>query len=158
MESAIVPMTKKQAAAEQIDQAIRLWREGFIASAVTLAGAAEGSMPEPQGGTLFGWLKVAGIEALQLPEKQVVAQSLNHVRDWLKHDGLGHEREVTPLEGFFMLARAYSKFIMVYGQDAQTDIMRGMIEEIGNSIRQLVQPFVDALTKLGSISHSAPRP
>lgn len=144
-------MTKKQAVAEQIDQAIRLWREGYIASAVTLAGAAESSMQDPATGeTLFDWLKVAGMESLKLDEKRVVADHLNYVRNWLKHI-CDDDIELKPVEGFLMLARAYSKFIMLYGQDAQTDAMRGMIEEIGSSIRQFLQPFLNMLTKLGSI-------
>lgn len=152
MELHTMQMTKKAAAAEQIDQAIRLWQEGFYASSVTLAGAAESSLPEPGGGTLFGWLKVAGAEALQIPEKQVIAQHLNHVRDWLKHDAPGNERELTPLDGFFMLARAYSKFVMVHGEDAQTEAMCAMIAEIRQSVRQFVQPFVDALKALRAVS------
>jgi len=103
-------------------------------------------MPEPTDGTLFGWLKIAGLEALEIPEKQVISEYLNHTRDWLKHSGgQRDEIEITPVDGFFMLARAYSKFIMVYGHDAQTDTMRCAIDEIRSSVRRFIQPFLEAI-------------
>ena len=142
-------MTIQQSATEQIDQAIRLWREGYIASAVTLAGAAEGAIPAPPhpDETLFEWLKAAGVATYNISEKRVVAHHLNSVRDWLKHGGI-NTLEVKPLEGGVMLMRALTKFYMVYGHDARTDAMRSLESEIQAEIRKITEPILGMLSQL----------
>ena len=143
-------MTKRDAAAEQIDQAIRLLREGYLASAVTLAGAAEDSMPATSEATLFHWLKSNGAEVLGVTESAVVSKYLNFARDWLKHDRPEAEIDLAPAESLFMIARAWSKFIMVYGESAQTEIMIEAAAQMSGSIQGYLKPLSDALTRLGS--------
>jgi hypothetical protein len=138
-------ITRQEAAAEQIDQSIRLWREGYWASAVTLAGAAEEGLPPPEAQTLFAWLRLVGANALQIDGAEVADKHLNRARNWLKHQRLEDEVEITALDGFAMIVRAVSKFSQVYGEDAQTPTMVDFFDEIRGALREIAKPFIELL-------------
>src|SRR5687768_11441963 len=72
----VVKLTREMAAAEQIHGAIRAFRAGEFASAVTLSLAAEGQLPDGDRPHLRSMVR---------KQDDVVAKKMNAVRDWLKH-------------------------------------------------------------------------
>jgi hypothetical protein len=109
-------VSKQDAASEQIDQAIRSFFAGLVASAVTLAGAAESSLPAPEDpdSSLFCVLKTEGAKR-GLLEKDIIKLT-NEVRDWPKHDK-PHLSEIDLQEAHavIMILRAYTKFTAAFG-------------------------------------------
>ena len=120
-------VTKPQAVGQLIDGAIRAEQAGDHVCAVTLAGAAEGAMPEPGIDHLFKITRDTMIGYAEeglgpLTEKQVVSM-LNAERDWLKHSNAEQPDEMEIRGGFMQILRAVSKFYVVYGTDAETQTM-----------------------------------
>jgi hypothetical protein len=112
------PMTKMEAALEQIDAAIADFHAGRYACAITLAGAAEGQIIHPEPDHVWAKLKEkvpAGVD------KKQWLQTLNETRDWLKHatERLGDERHIEEFDCVFMLIRASSKFVGRYAKSSK---------------------------------------
>ena len=76
----MVELSKKEAAAQQIDGAISHFFSGETVCAVTLAGAAEASMPEPDSsaGFVLGKVRSDGPEKTTMSERKIVSE-LNDV-------------------------------------------------------------------------------
>jgi hypothetical protein len=125
-------VTKLQAVGQLIDGAIRAEETGDYACAITLAGAAEGAMPEPDGKHLFKvtrdtFIGYAEEGLAPMTEKQVVSM-LNGERDWLKHYNSNQPKEIELKGGFQAVLRAVSKFYAVYGLEAETPTMARYFE------------------------------
>jgi hypothetical protein len=112
--------TRQLAALFQIHGAIKLFHKGEFECSVTLAGAAEGILPDDfQNISLYKILR----------ERQMAKSEkldLNFVQNWLKHgkfklkDGKQVELEsmrITPFLAVFSIQRAITKFAAVYGGD-----------------------------------------
>lgn len=115
-------ISRRDATSEQIDQAIHAFFTGLTASPVTLAGAAEASLPDVDV-FMLSVMKTMGSQR-GLSENEVVHR-VNEVRDWLKH----RKPEVPKMEireedAVGMILRAYTKFVAVFGKDAATPLMR----------------------------------
>jgi hypothetical protein len=145
-------IAKREAVAQQIDQAIRLGREGLWASCVTLAGAAESAMPEPEEETVYVWLRRIGAATLQIDATRVANVHLNAARNWLKHSPLDDPMEITPLDAFVMIMRAWSKFLQVFGEDAATETMQSFVAEIADELGTMFRPFFDLARHFTAIS------
>lgn len=135
-------MTKQEAVAEQIDQAIRLCEKDLYASSVTLAGAAEGAMPKPGDDTLFVFLQRLGVEVLQIDATRVANEHLNAARNWLKHPKPNTPMGITAADAFIMVLRAYTKFVQVYGEEAATDTMRWFMDEFREALTKILAPLL----------------
>lgn len=121
-------MTKRDAASEQIDQAIRSFFDDRLATAVTLAGAAEGVLPEPAnpGVALFHLMREKGALRPGPPQwsEKEVADLLNKARNWLKHqDADRSEVHLKEEHAVTMILRAHTKFTSAFGADAATETM-----------------------------------
>lgn len=116
--------SKREVASEQIDHAISSFRDGRYASAVTLAGAGEGVLPNDGNldGALFHLMKALAARR-GITENDIVV-SLNRVRNWLKHDDvLPPEIDIQEEDVVTMILRAYTKFTSLFGDDAATPLM-----------------------------------
>jgi len=112
--------TKKEAAFRQINGAIKLLYEEEYECAATLAGAAEGMLPEDGAEYLFKRLS----ETEPPPEfegKKDWVGWLNATRDWLKHETpqLGKKWHLTEFAVVIMVLRAISKFQWTYYQSTK---------------------------------------
>jgi hypothetical protein len=118
-------LTKRGAAAKQIDQAIGLFFREDYPCAVTLAGAAECCMPDAGPEVLFAMLKTLGQRRYDLSETALVSGYLNRVRNWLKHWEKDQPPEiyVNPEDAAIMALRAYTKFTSLYGTASASDEM-----------------------------------
>ena len=101
-------VSRKQAAVEQIEMAIRLFASKDFACSITLALAAEAQMPKTDDPHVYGRLRAV------LSKK--VADEFNEVRDWLKHfnDDMPEEKDIFAFEVVIALIRATTKFYAVY--------------------------------------------
>jgi hypothetical protein len=123
-------LTRRQAAIAQIEQAIRLFHEGNLASAITLAGAAEGCLsPNVDAKAeffLFELLKEAHAERRGLSERKAVTQ-LNLARDFLKHFDETQPPDtrirLEALDAWIMVVRATSK-LQAIDSNALTPVMK----------------------------------
>lgn len=120
-------VTKQKAVSDLIDGAIRAEQADDHVCAVTLAGAAEGAMPNTDEEHLFQVTRDTMVGYAQeglgpLTQKQVVSM-LNAERDWLKHFNAEQADEMEIRGGFMQILRAVSKFYVVYGNDAETATM-----------------------------------
>lgn len=136
-------MTKQEAAAEMIDQAIECWRSEKHACAITLAGAAEGAMPPVRQGWQFELFQAVNVEMTS--DRKAAIRSLNVERDWLKHDGPDHPPEMDISMSLIYLVRAISKFKAAFGADNATPNMVQFEKEL----RDLAAAIVQALRDLG---------
>lgn len=132
-------LRRREATSEQIDQAIRSFFAGFTASALTLAGAAECSLPEGEDvDDLFRVMKAAGNQR-GLPEKEVVSR-INEVRDWLKHRKPDlSEIDIQEEHAAIMILRAYTKFTSTFGDNA-TPTMRQFEEWFRGKYQDWLHP------------------
>jgi hypothetical protein len=121
-----IMMTKQQAVAAQIDQAMRSHEQQDHASAITLATAAEGAMPPSEAQTLFELIRGLGAERLdEFPRgERDVADWLNREAHWLKHYNNGQPDEMEIPDSLMVILRAVHKYHAVYGRDAETATMR----------------------------------
>ncbi len=103
-------VTKLDAAMRQTAAAIDAFERGAFDIAITLAGAAEGMLPEIEAQPLWRTLR----DHPGLPEeieRKSWIWALNSERDWLKHSttDLGEEIEITRYTASLMLLRALAK-------------------------------------------------
>jgi hypothetical protein len=113
-------ITRQLAALFQIHGAIKLFHKGEFECSITLAGAAEGILPDDlQNISLY---KILRERQTAKPEKL----DLNFVQNWLKHgtfklkDGKQVALEsmrITPFLAVFSIQRAITRFAAVYGGD-----------------------------------------
>jgi hypothetical protein len=121
-----VRVSKREAAEEQIDQAIRSLLTDLFVCAVTLAGAAEDSLPDTERPeeVLVDLMRSHGPGRTGLSQKQLM-QRFNGLRNWLKHHRANlPEVDVQQEDAVFMILRAYTKFTSVFGEKAVTPTMR----------------------------------
>lgn len=137
-------VSKQYVAAEQIDQAIRLLFTNFIVSAVTLAAAAEVSLPDTDnsGGALFELMRDRGVNRTGLSQKELSDQHFNKVRNWLKH----HISDVPEIDvqqenAVIMILRAYTKFTSVFGESAVTATMQDFEAWFRENYQHWLQPM-----------------
>ena len=121
-------MTKEEAVKQLIDGAMRANEAGQHACAITLAGAAEDTMPDPDEKHLFTITRDAftgytEVDGQTMTEKQVV-RFLNAERDWLKHNNDRQPVEMELADSLMWVIRAMSKFHAVYGRNAETPTMQ----------------------------------
>jgi hypothetical protein len=112
-------VSKKEAAARQIDVAIRLFHEGEYESTVTLACAAEGQLGDGDESHLFPRLK--GGRPKQFRDERAWVNFLNQTRDWLKHPTpqLDDTREIAQFEAWVMLVRACTKYHAAFQEESK---------------------------------------
>lgn len=105
-----LPLTKEMAAMRQTHFAILAHEAGNLDAAVTLAGAADGLLPELPTQEIFSRLR-DDPKALAEHNKKDWVQILNYERDWLKHPtpNLSTDITITSLDAGFMIIRAMSK-------------------------------------------------
>lgn len=115
--------TKRDAVEQMIDAAIVAYDSSKYAVTVTLAGAAEGAMPEPEGDHLF---RLSQIAARGYLEPKAINRTLNEARDWLKHFNTAQPSLLNINQGVALsqIVRAMSKFQNLYGFQAETPTMR----------------------------------
>jgi hypothetical protein len=98
-------VSREEAARQQIDMAIRLFRERQFACSITLAMAADGQMPEGDEPSVS-----ARIKGLATDKEQ----NFNTVANWLKHHRPPNELPIYELDAVLALMRATSKFRQAY--------------------------------------------
>ena len=101
-EEVTVDTSKQLASLRQIIAAIEHLHKRELECAITLAGAAEGQLPETAKDYLFRLLK-----------KVFSHDDLNLVRDWLKHQSGPENATITEFEAALMISRAIHKFVAV---------------------------------------------
>lgn len=101
--------SKKESAQRQIEVAIRLFNEGKLDCAITLAAAAEGMLPQTDNPHIFRSLMERASE-LRLDLQ------LNLVINWLKHGGPAETATIEEFEAVLVIARGITKFNAVYHQ------------------------------------------
>lgn len=107
-------LSKRNAAIQQIHSAIDHCEKGQLASAITLAAAAEGMLPATKKDHLIKRINDLGLF------KQL---DMNAVINWLKHDTHYQSVEIQELEAGATIMRAISKFAAVF--DGITPQMKG---------------------------------
>ena len=98
-------ISKRDAANQKIQAAIDHCKKGELAAAITLAAAAEGSLPATDNSHLIKRINDQGLF------KQL---DMNAVINWLKHDTGQEAAELLELEAAATIMRAISKFAAVY--------------------------------------------
>ena len=108
-------LNKISAAQQQLEGSIAEMFLGNWACSITLAGAAEGMLPEPlEKKDVFAVSRDHAVSELKLSQKDAVTQ-LNDKRDWLKHTQSNAPRpslEIDQLDALIMIFRAYSRFVI----------------------------------------------
>lgn len=102
-----ITITKKQAAARQIQAAIFHAENSDFVCAITLAAAAEGVIQNPAKPFLLEQMK----ERLSFNELDY-----NAVINWLKHSHGANEVVITDFEVAIVILRAISKFSAAFGE------------------------------------------
>jgi hypothetical protein len=106
-----VETNKQKASMRQIHAAIDHRHKAEFESAITLAGAAEGVLPETDKPHLFQKIKKM---AESLPEDKSGANKVNTVTNWVKH-GTHETATISEQDVIEVVTRAISKFVAVYG-------------------------------------------
>jgi hypothetical protein len=123
----VVIISKKAAAAQQIETAILLYHKGNVVCATTLCGAAEGCIPQPNGSYLFEERKAffKSVSGGRISEREAVAV-MNEERDWLKHYNTKQpeEMEIDDPTAFNWIGRALTKYVAAYGDADLTGQMK----------------------------------
>lgn len=103
-------LTKQQGAHRQVQAAIVALRDGDFDVAITLAGAAEGMLPEKEDQPLFSGVVESPNRPDSISRKKLI-QMLNLERDWLKHSSpqFPDQIEINLFEASHMIARAMSR-------------------------------------------------
>jgi hypothetical protein len=114
-----IKFTKRDAAIEQINAAIEQAENGKLAAAITLAAAAEGSLPATDNDHL-----IKRINELGLFKKL----DMNAIITWLKHDTGQETAEILELEAHATIMRAISKFAATY--NGVTQKMRAFLTKM----------------------------
>ena len=112
-------VSKKEAAARQINVAIKLFHEGEYESTITLACAAEGQLGDGDESHLFPRLK--GKRPSAFKNERDWVNFLNQTRDWLKHPTpqLDQVRPIAQFEAWVMLVRACTKYYAVFQEESK---------------------------------------
>ena len=97
--------TKRLAAQRQIDAAVAHLHKSELESAITLAIAAEGLLPDTDSRKIFAYLREHPLGHQVDIDKTV---------DWLKHSGSPDGATIFEFEAAVAIARAMSKFAAVY--------------------------------------------
>lgn len=102
--------TKKESSHRQIQAAIAHFHQGELDCAITLAAAAEGILPATEDPNIFKAIR-----------EHTNAQDIdfNLVINWLKHSGGPEPVDISEFEATLTIARAISKFIAVFHQNAR---------------------------------------
>lgn len=100
-------LTVTEGATRQVDAAIDALGRGDFVAAITLAGAAEGTLKR-DGFHLFVGLRDNPRVKERITEKKDWIGLLNRERDWLKHGG-DDEMQIECFDAAMMIARAASK-------------------------------------------------
>lgn len=100
--------TKKQSARRQIEAAIKVFHEGKLDCAITLAAAAEGLLPPTDDSHLFQMLQPYNAEL-----------DINLVINWLKHSTGPQTATISQFEAALVVARGITKFVAAYHQSCQ---------------------------------------
>ena len=124
-----IETTKQTASLRQIIAAITHLHKKELECAITLAGAAEGQLPESTGEYLFRLLK-----------RVASHDELNLVRDWLKHPSGPDKATITEFEAALMISRAIHKFVSVYkASHPQFETFSEWVVAAGHMPRPLTQ-------------------
>ena len=97
--------SKKTSALRQIETAIRLFHEGSLDCAITLAAAGENILPATDDPHLFQSLQPHNAEL-----------DINLVINWLKHPFAPDTATISEFEAAIAIARGITKFVAVYHQ------------------------------------------
>lgn len=100
--------SKKRSALRQIEAAIKHFHNGELDSAITLAAAGEGQLPETTKEYLFRLLR-------RLAPKD----DFNLVITWLKHPGGPENATISEFEAVLVISRAIHKFVAAYEATTQ---------------------------------------
>ena len=98
---------KKLVARRQIDAAIEHLHNTGYECAITLAAAAEGTLPTTDEPHIFLYLK-------QQPEFKNKSIDVNEMINWLKHDIAPQSRIIYQYDAALIIFRAMSKFVAVF--------------------------------------------
>lgn len=107
-----VETNKQLTALSQIHYALVLFRQNELECAITLAAAAEGTIPPTEEPHLFTVLKNS-----QLSRKEF---DYNHTINWLKHPIAPDDFDIWEFEAAIIIVRAVSKFFTVYKTGSPT--------------------------------------
>jgi len=110
-----IESTVRLASLRQIHAAIDHLHKSEFESAITLASAAEGVLPETDQPHLFPKLQAL---IASLPEEAEGARGINDFTNWTKHGGKYEKAKIPELEVITTIARAVSKFVAVYGEQS----------------------------------------
>ncbi|MES0135605.1 hypothetical protein NKJ88_11715 [Mesorhizobium sp. M0016] len=105
-----IKVTKQSGAFWQVEAAIEAFELGRFECAVTLAGAAEGMLPENPNQAIFSGLVDHPKKPTSITRKDFIAV-INLERDWLKHltPDVAAEMEITLFDAAFMVVRAMAR-------------------------------------------------
>jgi hypothetical protein len=117
-----VETNRQQASMRQIHAAIDHLHKGEFESSITLAGAAEGVLPNTEKPHLFQKIKKM---ADSLPADPSGATKVNALTNWTKH-GTHETASISEQDAIEVITRAISKFIALYG--AQPKEMKAFSE------------------------------
>jgi len=117
-------VTKQEAAAQQIDVAIRVLRDGHLCAAITLSCAGANYIP---GGSAL-WEKMKDVyDATPAEKTDKAADWLNAPANWLKHSGGGtngaEDFDINKEEAIINVWRGIATYAEVYGTDQLTSLM-----------------------------------
>jgi hypothetical protein len=100
--------SKKRSALRQIEAAIQHFHREELDSAITLAAAGEGQLPESMKEYLFRLLR-----------RRAPNDDFNLVVNWLKHPSGRETATITEFEAVLVISRAIHKFVAVYEETSQ---------------------------------------
>jgi hypothetical protein len=112
----LINTSKQLAATRQIEAAIAHFKAEEYESAFTLAGAAEGLLPETKEPHIFSALRAS---------PKFKSLDLNRIKNWLKHPTPPDQASISEFETVLMIMRAITKVYAVY--EVRNDVM----EEFG---------------------------
>lgn len=140
-------ITRQEAIVEMIDGAITACMRGQYACAITLAGAAEGAMPETENSKKFYNAAVIKLYtgAFNCTDKQA-DKILNAERNWLKHFDPGKPEQIVTDHAWFYVVRAYAMFKTTYNGAEETRKMRRLRRKIENDADPVFQWFRNLLS------------
>jgi hypothetical protein len=141
-----VRFSKQDAATLQIDQSIECLFANSLIPAITLAAAAEDSMPATENSeeVLVDLIRTQGPRRIGLSQKEVM-DLFNKIRNWLKHHQPDQpEFDIQQGHAVFMILRAYTKFTSVYGNDAATPTMEAFEAWFRQNYRHWLGPEDEA--------------
>ena len=113
-------VSKKDAARLQILTACTLLFEGNWECAMTLAGAAEGQIPETKNAIVPDiFTRIKSVLGKNYASEREHVSFENSERDWLKHNSDQSNKLIYEFKAFMMVARAASKYWSVYRDNSE---------------------------------------